>query len=52
MTNATFTLDRDTHDELKGMIEDTVAKFCDDNIHLRALCPCSPVAVDEDGRES
>ena len=27
-----YHLDRDTHDELKGMIEDTIAQFCDDNM--------------------
>ena len=32
MTNTMYHLDRDTHDELKGMIEDTIAQFCDDNM--------------------
>ena len=32
MTNTLYHLDRETHDELKGMIEDTIAQFCDDNM--------------------
>lgn len=32
MTNTLYHLDRETHDELRGMIEDTIAQFCDDNM--------------------
>jgi hypothetical protein len=32
MTSTLYHLNRETHDELRGMIEDTIAQFCDDNM--------------------
>ena len=32
MTDSKYTLDNEAHQELVGMIEDTVAQFCQDNM--------------------
>ena len=31
-TNTMYTLDTQAHEELKGLIEDSVAQFCQDNM--------------------
>jgi hypothetical protein len=32
MTDSTYSLDRDTHQELNELLEDTVAYFCQENM--------------------
>ena len=32
MTQSKYSMDIDTHNELVGMLEDTVAQFCQDNM--------------------
>ena len=32
MANTKYTLDRDAHQELVGLLEDSVAQFCQDNM--------------------